>query len=423
MGKRAWLPRAASKKMKPCGSILADKRDRPAKREPDRGVVPRIGRGIAASNRVLLLAGCWGMLLPAAASANIGPRWWGDRTAEPLGLKGVAITREKLTIDLRPLAAVQPVEVEAIYHLNNPGSAKHLDLLFITGVAGVSDFQVQLNDRMIPSTRSPLSEHADQLPKSWQPPERLPGIYGEIPDGRTHLALGERIVLAFSIELPPGASTLQARYRARASGIDEQYPTVTWQFPYVLAPAREWQSFGGMDVTVFVPEGWQASSVPGLERDGDVLRGSSSSALLLPDCLVLAVRAPLQPELERIVLRYDILYVLGLMSGGVPCWWAGRLLGWLLSRKAEQRTTLWIGLVAFVAAIGWPALILWIFDLARHDIYGLLAGQESPYFHERFYLPKGITLLLLPLLFSAGFWLTWRGARKYVVSSRSASES
>jgi hypothetical protein len=45
---------------------------------------------IAACGGVLL-----GLLWPSMAGANIGPKWWGDRTAEPLGLKGVAITHEK----------------------------------------------------------------------------------------------------------------------------------------------------------------------------------------------------------------------------------------------------------------------------------------------------------------------------------------
>lgn len=92
--------------------------------------------------RQSMIAACWavflGLLLPSMASANIGPRWWGDRSAEPLGLKGVDIIRETLTIDLRPLADVQPVKVDAFYHLNNPGTAKKIDLLFITGVTGVS---------------------------------------------------------------------------------------------------------------------------------------------------------------------------------------------------------------------------------------------------------------------------------------------
>jgi hypothetical protein len=213
--------------------------------------------------RSSVIAGCGGVLLgfllPASVWANIGPKWWGDPTAEPQGLKGVAITHEQLTIDLRPLADVEPVKVEAIYQLNNPGPAKKLDLLFITGVAGVSDFEVRLGGRPIESKRLTSEKNLDKLPPNWKPPEDLPGIDSEQTGSRNRFGLTEKIVLAFSLELPHGSSTLEAHYRARATGESENYPTVTWQFPYVLAPAREWGSFGGLDVTVYLPEAWRSN--------------------------------------------------------------------------------------------------------------------------------------------------------------------
>ncbi|MGH7221717.1 MAG: hypothetical protein ACRELF_00650, partial [Gemmataceae bacterium] len=180
--------------------------------------------------RLRTIAGYWGvllgLLLPSIVWANIGPQWWGDRTAEPLGLKGVAIIREKLSIDLRQLTAVQPVEVEAIYHLNNSGSAKKLDLLFITGVTGVSDFEVRLDGRLVESRRVPpeeLSSRQGELPKSWQPPDDLPGIDFEHSRSHIYRRLGDTILLSFALELPPGRSILSARYRARAYGEDEDY--------------------------------------------------------------------------------------------------------------------------------------------------------------------------------------------------------
>ena len=51
-------------------------------------------------------------VLAPTTRANIGPRWWGDVTTEPWGLKDVAIEHEELVIDLRPLADARPVRVE-----------------------------------------------------------------------------------------------------------------------------------------------------------------------------------------------------------------------------------------------------------------------------------------------------------------------
>lgn len=377
--------------------------------------------------RLRTIASCCGMLLsmllPAIAWANIGPQWWGDRTAEPLGLKGVAIVREKLTIDLRPLAAVQPVEVEAIYHLNNPGSAKKLDLLFITGVTGVRDFEVRLDGRLVESRQVPPEEQSSregELPKSWQPPDDMPGIDFDRSCSHIYQRLSDAVLLSFVLELPPGRRTLSVRYRARAYGEDEAYPTVTWQFPYILAPAREWGSFGGLDVTVHLPETWQSNSTPALEREGGVLRGSFTS--LPADCLALAVRMPMGPELQQ-KLRYTIwgcvaLYALAVLGGGILCWWAGRLFGRFLVQKTHpdtrmrNRVALWILPLALVLTAGWGATILGTWALAPDRILGVFGGQESPYLHEHFIAPSVCNFCFMLFVLPAGFLLVRNGARR-----------
>jgi hypothetical protein len=48
--------------------------------------------------------------------------------------------------------------------------------------------------------------------------------------------------------------------------------TTIWQVAYVLAPARQWESFGDLSVSVALPAGWRARSIPDLTRQGDSLR-------------------------------------------------------------------------------------------------------------------------------------------------------
>jgi hypothetical protein len=363
------------------------------------------------------------LLLPSMTWANIGPQWWGDRAAEPMGLNGVAILREQLIINLCPLTAVQPVEVKAIYHLNNSGSAKKLDLLFITGVTGVSDFEVRLDSRLVESRRVPPEEQSSrpgELPKSWQPPDNMPGI--DFKEGSSHIyrRLEDAVLLAFAVELPPGRSTLSARYRARAYGDDENYPTVTWLFPYILAPAREWESFGGLDVTVYLPDTWQSNSKPALEREGGVLRGSFTN--LPADCLGLAVRLPMGPELHRKLLyttwMCGALYVFVVMFGGILCWWIGRVLGWVLVQRAPRGTMvkpqlpLLVEPFALLMTVGWAAAILGTFVLSEHSIYGVFAGQQSPYFHERFPVPAAAHVCFNLFVLPVGFLLARNGVRR-----------
>ncbi len=86
------------------------------------------------------------------ALANVGPPSSGGYIiGEPVGIKDVAITRETLTIDLRPLAANGLTRVEAVYHLHNRGEEKRLDLVFAGGAAGMAEFQVWLDEVSIPS--------------------------------------------------------------------------------------------------------------------------------------------------------------------------------------------------------------------------------------------------------------------------------
>lgn len=122
---------------------------------------------------VSCLAGVVSLFAVPAARANFAPRFWGDATSEPWGLKNVAIAREQLTIDLRPLADGQPVRVEVAYDLKNDGDYKHLDLLFVSGEVGVRDFEAHLGDHLLPSQLLPSDESRrlwKQSPPSWQPP-------------------------------------------------------------------------------------------------------------------------------------------------------------------------------------------------------------------------------------------------------------
>src|SRR5262245_1902156 len=92
-----------------------------------------------------------GVLLPPTVLANTGPQWWGDLTTEPQGVLPVAITHEKLTFDLRPLAEPKPILIEVIYDLYNPGPSIKLELVFVSGTRDYDDFQVWLDGQPLPS--------------------------------------------------------------------------------------------------------------------------------------------------------------------------------------------------------------------------------------------------------------------------------
>jgi hypothetical protein len=358
------------------------------------------------------LAGIASLVLVPAAWANISPRFWGDATSEPWGLKDVAITQELLTIDLRPLADAHPVRVEVTYDLCNAGPSKHLDLLFVSGEVGVSDFEAHLGGQPLPTRPLPADEASrlwKKAPPSWRPPQEAPGIELE----KTYYLLSTWAtppeLVAFSLDLPPGPSTLHVRYKARACGAGER-PTVTWQFPYVLAPAREWGAFGWLDVVVQVPGGWEARSTPALGREGDTLRGGFNE--VPADALLLATGAPVPVGYYWATGLALALWVAALVGGPLMCWWAGRRLGHArafaraprggTAGQAARRGIL----LGFFPALLWGALIYASVPVFVGIIKATLHGQESPSIGEPSFAGPCLNYFIIPAAVLLGVTLT-----------------
>jgi uncharacterized iron-regulated membrane protein len=95
------------------------------------------------------------------------------------------------------------------------------------------------------------------------------------------------------------------------------------QFAYILAPARSWAGFGGLDVTVHVPDDWSVASRPALQREGALLNGSFND--VPADAIALTLRPPVGTG-YRIVKHsaWGFFVVVGI-GGLVCCWrWRGR---------------------------------------------------------------------------------------------------
>src|SRR5262249_36522223 len=196
----------------------------------------------------------------------------------------------------------------------------------------------------------------------------------------------EATPVEFSLELPPGSRTLRVRYRARPCGSDEGYPTATWQFPYVLAPAREWGEFGRLDVVVQLPDGWQARSTPPLEREGATLRGSFTG--LPADTLFLATRTPAPTEYYWAAWMSVSLFTLTVLGGGILCWQVGRRHGLWWARRGTPKKggkTMWTAPLGVALAVLWGAAVFVAGDILPPTfILATLHGQERPGFHEAF---------------------------------------
>ncbi len=262
---------------------------------------PRLTRAAVVLG-ALAAVGLGSFLAAARAEANAGPPYYtdGQLAGEPSGLAGVAISHETLIIDMRRLpvypvdmrgktglpAIHNPITVSVTYSITNSGPAREVALLFASGAPDTAGFSVTLDGQSI--TSHPAISVT--VPAEWLPPAKTPGLDGKdlnylgppnAYDGWGHypetFARSLTATYAFTVTIPANESVMAVQYRAEPQlYLSGGYSSALryYQFAYVLAPARAWDGFGGLDVTVHLPACWLAASRPELTRSGDDLIGS-----------------------------------------------------------------------------------------------------------------------------------------------------
>jgi hypothetical protein len=341
----------------------------------------------------LLLSVC----LPAAAFANAAaPSQGGHAGAEPTGLEEVFILRESLNIDLRRLEADshegQLILVEAVYELENRGAERRLELVFAFG-SDFKDFRVSLDDQPVGSQPVRLSER----PRSWDAPDTTPWLDGRKFDyaGGSSSYHNEKDSQSFNPVVPAGRHRLRASYSVtptRYAGSPVRY----WQFAYVLAPAREWAGFGGLDVTVSAPRGWTVVTEPKLTPEGGDLKGHFDQ--LPADALALTARAPVPFSYNLANYFFLLLFLLAVFVSPVLIYIFARRRGYKL-----RLSWLW----GAGAALLWGLLVVSTGILyAVGAGYTIPRGQHSTTAYEGMFAIFG-SVLLAVAAFPAGLalWL------------------
>ncbi|NVB78392.1 MAG: hypothetical protein HOV81_08375 [Kofleriaceae bacterium] len=287
------------------------------------------------------------LALAAPAHANVA-KWWGEgtRTSEPGGLREIAIEREDLRFDMRRVPTFGSARVSATYFLDNRGTTTVTGPLVFVAGSGMGNLEVTF-DRAPVKSRSLDPAQVAALPAAWQAPLTTPSTDGGESLGYQTLDDDIRAA-AFDLAIPPGKHELAILYEARAPWTKGKAPTIIYQLGYVLSPARDWGSFGKLDVTVEVPPGWRAAVSPRLTRTGDTLVGTFAS--LPGDTIGITMRA--STSTLYAVLQYLLpLLALFVIVGG---WIALRALGRRRGRAEDLRPT-WP--VSLPASLLWAAAI------------------------------------------------------------------
>lgn len=329
------------------------------------------------------------LFLADLVQANVGPPSSGGQVvAEPVGIQEVEIRWEVLQIDLRPLAENEPAIVVAEYQLENHGPAKSLNLLFASGSAEVSQLTVSLNETPIPSHPAPETP----LPESWQPPKETPGLHGDPPVSYLSYGSQPAVPYAMTVVIPEGSQKLRVQYRAEAAIHRFGQPTLYHQFAYILAPARSWSRFGGIDVTIQLPPGWSVSCNLPLQRTEDVLSGRFSE--IPADAIALTTQAAVSESYGIAKEWLYWLYLLSAVFGLAFCWKRGRHTGRELAKLPNESpprrvwpTSLFAGILAGLTTFATGLLAVFLPEFL------LPANQITYYGYGQIFYVIGVFLL------------------------------
>ena len=331
-------------------------------------------------------------------SANIAaPSQGGIVSAEPSGLESIFITRETLTIDFRPLGEMKSVMdaknvlVEAVYEVENKGEDKDLKLVFVVGSKNVEDFEISIDVKKIEKTQN--IENKD-FPKSWQTPRDTPWEN----DRKLMYNPSEGLIesVSFALLIPKGKHTIKAKYKSEAAVYSNLGKMKAFQFAYILAPAREWADFGGLEVSVFLPANGKAETLPQLTREGDVLKGNFKE--IPADSLAVTVQPPMPANYDLYAGIYNALFIFVIF--GFPLFLI--LFGWF---KGYKLNLAW--LYGISLAMAWAVLFFAAGFLSVHGAdYKIPEVYFARYGYDDFF--SGIFLIIgsITLLFGGfGLWL------------------
>jgi hypothetical protein len=303
--------------------------------------------------RRLLPVAIFGMILGAIAPLSVvanmaAPNHPGQPIGEPSGeLVDLHIEREDLAIDLRPLVEAKPVGVRATYHVRNDGEQRSVDLVFVA-TALKSTGGVWIDGAAVPvQTDQTGSGFQPPAGVPWQAPTQTPGETGRLGYSVTYNG-----TLRFTLDIPPGQHDIAVQYAAEASQVSADNRARYWQVGYVLSPARQWASFGTLDVAVQLPADWYFASEPALTRDGGDAHGTFAG--VPADSLALTTRFPavVSTPLGKptLWLAFGIAAIVGLLIAVL----GGRYLG----RRGRSGSGVWPVALVYSALAGLVAVVL-----------------------------------------------------------------
>lgn len=224
--------------------------------------------------------------------ANVAaPSQGGNTLTEPKGIKNIDIINEDLKIDFSQLGDESIslrdrfINVEAIYQVENPTDIEKLELIFVI-VSDAKNFRFFLDEKEIPTEPIDNKEFANR--QSWKKPDKTPYEDKELMYNPYN---GNLKSTKFTLDLPKGKHTLKAIYKAEPTVYKNIGVMKGWQFAYSLAPAKDWKSFDGLNLSIKIPKDWKFFSNIQLQVNGELYTGNFKE--IPTDFLAVTIQSPI----------------------------------------------------------------------------------------------------------------------------------
>lgn len=326
----------------------------------------------------LTLLSLFVLVTAGVAQANAGPpRVGGDKNGVilPGTSAQVHVKREVLRFDLSQ-NNYGAATVTASYELENRGPAlKEFPVIFVWQAAGQHDASVLWNGKPVPARAPDLGglspEQLKAMEQAWGAMDTAvdPVTGAEYREDYEHwnAKVG---YLQFVLNLEAGAAgTLEVQYQHTAARDNTRHAHPTYIYQYLLVPARNWASFGPLEIRVKAPDPKQAffaANLP-LKWEGGEYRATLPG---LPEqnlAFALTSRAGLVGKLTSTGPYFVVCFLL-VMAGAVMAGvWLGRISGrirhrgWAIAAGVASGL-LAGGLIDLALAFGVPQLFTALSD-------------------------------------------------------------
>ncbi|MDN5212968.1 hypothetical protein QQ020_12955 [Fulvivirgaceae bacterium BMA12] len=229
----------------------------------------------------------------------------GDLVTEPFALNNCKILSEKLFVDLRKLENNGAATVIAEYKLLIEKPADSLLFLFVAASKISDGVLIELDGKPLKIAIDSSGYLSAQIKKT-----TVVTPWGE-PEGYSDKSeyFKEEYVFCKMSFIEEGHHTLRIKYKTRTTETylyKNESKTTIQTFSYAFYPARNWKSFGGLDLEIRYPGEWEIkSNIPLNASEGSVAKSFSE---IPADFLHVHVRYP-ETKANFYLTLYDVLTI------------------------------------------------------------------------------------------------------------------